>query len=313
MRVDLDDLGAGEAGEDLPPAGESRPRARRRPGRPPGGAARRSGRASRCGDTLFNTRRQRDRFQRREVWAAQDHPVPTPYAPFPTTGPARWRSRPIPTTSSTAPPARSPPGPARRTVTYLLVTRGEAGIDSIAPAECGPMREAEERAAARSGVDVVEFLDYPDGVIEYGPTLRRDIAARSAGTGPTGVSEPHETWPGGAWNTPDHRAVGRAAIDATATPATAGSFPTEQGLAPWKGVRLGRGARVAERRARTSTSVPRSTGPSPRCRRTPRTWETLGGAHGRPRGLPARRGRARPATHLPGAALAAAFELIPTA
>ena len=64
-----------------------------------------------------------------------------------------------------------------RTVVYLLVTRGEAGIDTLAPAECGPLREAEQRAAARIvGVDVVEFLDHPDGTIEYGPALRRDIA-----------------------------------------------------------------------------------------------------------------------------------------
>ena len=36
-----------------------------------------------------------------------------------------------------------------RIVTYLLVTRGEAGIDTIPPAECAPLREAEQRAAAR--------------------------------------------------------------------------------------------------------------------------------------------------------------------
>ena len=39
---------------------------------------------------------------------------------------------------------------AGRTVTYLLATRGEAGIDSIAPSECGPLREAEQRAAAEA-------------------------------------------------------------------------------------------------------------------------------------------------------------------
>ncbi len=30
-------------------------------------------------------------------------------------------------------------------ITYLLLTRGEAGIDSIAPEEAGPLREAEQR------------------------------------------------------------------------------------------------------------------------------------------------------------------------
>ena len=32
---------------------------------------------------------------------------------------------------------------AGKTVTYLLVTRGEAGIDTMAPAEAGPLREGE--------------------------------------------------------------------------------------------------------------------------------------------------------------------------
>ena len=44
-------------------------------------------------------------------------------------------------------------------VTYCLATSGEAGIDSLAPEECGPLREAEERAsAAIVGVDTVEVL-----------------------------------------------------------------------------------------------------------------------------------------------------------
>ena len=65
-----------------------------------------------------------------------------------------------------------------RAVSYLLATRGEAGIDTLPPAECGPLREAEERAAAAEvGVEAVEFLDHPDGLVEYGIGLRRDIAA----------------------------------------------------------------------------------------------------------------------------------------
>src|SRR5918998_2373803 len=61
-------------------------------------------------------------------------------------------------------------------VTYLLATRGEAGIDGLHPDKAAPLREAEERAGAREvGVDVVEFLDHRDGVVEYGAALRRDI------------------------------------------------------------------------------------------------------------------------------------------
>jgi LmbE family N-acetylglucosaminyl deacetylase len=126
-----------------------------------------------------------------------------------------------------------------RTVTYLLVTRGEAGIDTIAPAECGPLREAEQRAAARLvGVDVVEFLDHPDGTIEYGPALRRDIAHAIRRHRPELVvtGNHRDTWPDGGLNSPDHRHVGRAAIDAVADAGNRWLFP-EPGLAPWSGVR----------------------------------------------------------------------------
>ena len=53
---------------------------------------------------------------------------------------------------------------AGKEVVYVLASRGEAGIDTLAPEECGPLREAEEREAGRLvGVDVVEFLGYQDG------------------------------------------------------------------------------------------------------------------------------------------------------
>src|SRR2546430_5470645 len=65
-----------------------------------------------------------------------------------------------------------------REVVYVLASRGEAGIDTLDPAKCGPQREREQRAsAAVVGVREVEFLDHKDGVIEYGTALRRDIAA----------------------------------------------------------------------------------------------------------------------------------------
>lgn len=65
-----------------------------------------------------------------------------------------------------------------REITYVLATRGEAGIDTLAPAEAGPLREKEQRASAAAvGVGAVEFLDHQDGVVQYGIPLRRDIAA----------------------------------------------------------------------------------------------------------------------------------------
>ncbi|MET9419845.1 PIG-L deacetylase family protein [Streptomyces sp. NPDC006540] len=130
-----------------------------------------------------------------------------------------------------------------REVAYLLATRGEAGIDGIAPAQCAPLREREQRAsAAVVGVSVVEFLDHKDGVIEYGTDLRRDIAAAIRRHRPELVItlNHRDTWGGTAWNTPDHRAVGRATLDAAADAGNRWIFPeliSEQGLEPWDGVR----------------------------------------------------------------------------
>lgn len=125
-----------------------------------------------------------------------------------------------------------------RTTTYLLVTRGEAGIDTLPPGECGPLREAEQRAAAAEvGVDVVEFLDHPDGLITYGVPLRRDIAAAIRRHRPEVVitGNHHDVFPGGFLNMADHRAVGQATIDAVRDAANRWLFP-EIGE-PWSGVR----------------------------------------------------------------------------
>ncbi|MGW5621591.1 PIG-L deacetylase family protein [Streptomyces olivaceus] len=129
-----------------------------------------------------------------------------------------------------------------REVAYVLATRGEAGIDTLAPAEGAPLREREQRAsAAVVGVGEVEFLDHRDGVVEYGTALRRDIAAAVRRHRPELVVtlNHRDTWSGVAWNTPDHVAVGRATLDAVADAGNRWIFPelTGQGLEPWDGVR----------------------------------------------------------------------------
>lgn len=131
---------------------------------------------------------------------------------------------------------------AGKDVRYLLVTRGEAGIDGIPPQECGPLREAEQRAgAAEVGVSVVEFLDHRDGVIEYGVPLRRDLSAAIRRHRPELVVtvNHHDSWPMGGWNSADHRNVGRAVLDAVADAGNRWIFPelAEQGIEPWPGVR----------------------------------------------------------------------------
>ncbi|MCT7351716.1 PIG-L family deacetylase [Streptomyces sp. 15-116A] len=131
---------------------------------------------------------------------------------------------------------------AGREITYVLATRGEAGIDTLAPAECAALREREQRAsAAVVGVSALEFLDHKDGVIEYGPALRRDIAAAIRRHRPELVItlNHRDTWGGTYWNTPDHVAVGRATLDAAGDAGNRWIFPelTERGLEPWDGVR----------------------------------------------------------------------------
>jgi LmbE family N-acetylglucosaminyl deacetylase len=129
-----------------------------------------------------------------------------------------------------------------RDVAYLIATRGEAGIDTLVPQKAGPLREEEQRAgAAAVGVLEVEFLEHQDGVIEYGLPLRRDIAAAVRRHRPELLItlNHHPTWGPGTWNTPDHVAVGRAALDAAADAGNRWIFPelAEQGLSPWDGVR----------------------------------------------------------------------------
>jgi LmbE family N-acetylglucosaminyl deacetylase len=130
-----------------------------------------------------------------------------------------------------------------KTVVYVMVTDGEAGIDGMAPEQAGPLRRDEEiRSAARVGVEVVEFLGHPDGLVLADLRLRADIARMIRRHRPDVlVSMNHrEHFGGPGWNHSDHRAVGVAALDAARDAANRWLF-TEQfdeGLEPWSGVRF---------------------------------------------------------------------------
>ena len=114
-------------------------------------------------------------------------------------------------------------------VSYLLVTRGEAGIAGLAPAEVGPLRvEEERRSAAIVGVSDVEFLDHPDGLVEYGIALRRDLTAALRRVNPQVIigQSFDLTWgEEGPVNHSDHRAVGLATLDACRDAANGWVFP----------------------------------------------------------------------------------------
>jgi LmbE family N-acetylglucosaminyl deacetylase len=124
-------------------------------------------------------------------------------------------------------------------VRYVLATRGEAGIDSMPPAEAAPVRSGEQVASAAAvGVSVVDFLDHPDGLVLNGIELRRDLAAAIRRHRPEVIiaSNHHLTWGrGGPWNHVDHRELGHALPDAARDAANRWLFP-EAGE-PWAGVR----------------------------------------------------------------------------
>jgi len=127
-------------------------------------------------------------------------------------------------------------------VSYLLVTRGEAGIDSMPPEKTAQLREEEERRSAEVvGVRTVQFLNYPDGMIEYGLSLRKDIARAIRKHRPEILITVNYrlTFEGARLNMADHRWVGLAVLDAARDAGNRWIFPEliEEGLEPWNKVK----------------------------------------------------------------------------
>jgi LmbE family N-acetylglucosaminyl deacetylase len=122
-------------------------------------------------------------------------------------------------------------------VAYLLLTRGEAGMDASAPRETAELRVREQVAGSEAvGVTQVDFLRYPDGVLVYSLEMRRDIARAIRGYRPDAVLV-------GSWevefvaglNQADHRVAGLAALDAVRDAGNRWVFPelVDEGLQPW--------------------------------------------------------------------------------
>jgi LmbE family N-acetylglucosaminyl deacetylase len=122
-------------------------------------------------------------------------------------------------------------------VAYLLLTRGEAGMDSSEPDRTAPLRMQEQIAGSHQvGVSQVDFLEYPDGVLEYSLQMRCDIARAIRAYRPEAVLV-------GSWdvefvaglNQADHRVAGLAALDALRDAGNRWVFPEllDEGLEPW--------------------------------------------------------------------------------
>ncbi len=123
-------------------------------------------------------------------------------------------------------------------VAYLLLTRGEAGMDASPPDRTAPLRMREQLAGSSAvGVSQVDFLDYPDGMLTYSLELRRDIARAIRRFQPDAVLV-------GSWevefaaglNQADHRVAGLAAIDAVRDAGNRWVFTElleEEDLEPW--------------------------------------------------------------------------------
>ncbi|MET3961377.1 LmbE family N-acetylglucosaminyl deacetylase [Marmoricola sp. OAE513] len=120
-------------------------------------------------------------------------------------------------------------------VSYLLLTRGEAGMP-LPPEETARIRRGEQEAAcAAVGVSSLVMLEHPDGVLQPTLELRRDIARAIRTFRPDVVLT-------GSWevefvaglNMADHRVAGMATLDAIRDADNPWVFPelVEEGLAP---------------------------------------------------------------------------------
>ena len=122
-------------------------------------------------------------------------------------------------------------------VAYLLLTSGEAGMQSP-PDVVGPLRALEQRQACDAvGVSELTILDHPDGMLQPDLDLRRSIAREIRRFRPdvvvTGTWEEEVDW---GLNQADHRAAGLATLDACRDADNTWVFPelaADEGLAKW--------------------------------------------------------------------------------
>jgi LmbE family N-acetylglucosaminyl deacetylase len=126
-------------------------------------------------------------------------------------------------------------------VSYCIVTDGDAGgFDDTPRDRMGPLRQAEQRAAAAAvGVSDVRFLGYPDGRLELTLDLRRDISRVIRQVRPQRVltTSPERFWERIGASHPDHMTVGESTMRAVYPDArNPFAFPellADEGLEAW--------------------------------------------------------------------------------
>jgi LmbE family N-acetylglucosaminyl deacetylase len=126
-------------------------------------------------------------------------------------------------------------------VSYCICTSGDAGgFDDTPREQMGPLREAEQKAAAGEvGVHDLTFLRYPDGRLTPSIELRRDISREIRRIRPQRVLAPSPEiyWDRLGVSHPDHRAVGEAALAAVypdaRNPFAHPELLAEEGLEAW--------------------------------------------------------------------------------
>lgn len=127
-------------------------------------------------------------------------------------------------------------------VSYLLLTRGEAGIRHMEPEKVAPLRAEEQRRACDFvGVSDLEILEFPDGLLEPDHELRHAIAKKIRQFRPDAVMV--TTWDfktGWGLNHVDHRAAGIATVDAIRDADNPWLFTDlkDDGYEAWKADRL---------------------------------------------------------------------------
>ncbi|AZL12765.1 PIG-L domain-containing protein [Brevibacterium aurantiacum] len=127
-------------------------------------------------------------------------------------------------------------------VSYLLLTRGEAGIRDMNPEKVAPLRADEQRQACTIvGVEDLEILEFPDGLLEPNLELRHAIAKKIRQFKPDAVMvtkwELNMPW---GLNHVDHRAAGIATVGAIRDADNPWVFTDlkEAGLDAWKADKL---------------------------------------------------------------------------